>query len=440
MDDRAHEAESLMRSQVIGRTSLGLIQLVLLFGLLAGCGSDKGERAEPSDSEMEARLAKLRSVPYTSVTDQPVGEVESGVTVHDAARAFPGYNLFCARTVPEVLLLDMSGKVVHEWRFAFEEDADICEHAILFANGDVVIVDKFKRLLRLDWHSNIIWTTPLVTHHDVCPSPDNKLYAISLEGRKHRGLVVRFPVVVTLNARGTPIGKWSAYDNLDEIKQVFDQRSFLDTILDSLLARHDQLEAYDMLLDRTETILREDMKVQYDHFHMNTVSILPDTPLAGTDPAFAPGNLLICFRNVNQVAILERETKAVLWAWGEGHLEWPHHPTMLENGNILVFDNGVVRGYSRVVELDPVTEAIVWECVADPPEAFYTYGKGSAQRLPNGNTLICEGDRGRVFEVTPEGETVWEWYNPRTEKDRRVQVYRMTRYTAEHIEPLLSMQ
>jgi hypothetical protein len=418
----------------------GLLLPVLLPAMLVGCASERKDKAGSSASDLEDRLSKLRSVPYTSVTEEPAEATVSGVSIHDTARAFRGYNLFCSRIEPEVLLLDMSGKAVHTWRYAFEHDKDICEHAILLANGDVVIVDKFNRLLRLDWNSNTVWSTSIKTHHDVCLTPENTFYTIAVEGLKYRGLVVRFPVVVKLNAKGTPIETWSAYDHLEELKRVFDTRSFLDTILDSMLARYGQLEAYDKLLDRTEAILRKDMKLQYDHFHMNTITILPDNPLAAGDRMFAPGNLLICFRNVNQVAMLEKDTKEVLWAWGEGHLEWPHHPTMLANGNILIFDNGVLRKYSKVIELDPVTETVVWEYVADPPDAFYSYGKGSAQRLPNGNTLICEGDRGRVFEVTSSGEIVWEWFNPRTKKDRRVQVYRMMRYPPEYVEPLLGMQ
>jgi hypothetical protein len=127
----------------------------------------------------------------------------------------------------------------------------------------------------------------------------------------------------------------------------------------------------------------------------------------------------------------------MLWAWGEGVLEWPHHPTMLTNGNILIFDNGARRKWSRVIELDPVTEKIEWQYVADPPKSFYSYGKGSAQRLPNGNTLICEGDRGRAFEVTPGGDIVWEWLNPKFKGKRRVQVYRMERLDPEIVIDLL---
>jgi hypothetical protein len=145
---------------------------------------------------------------------------------------------------------------------------------------------------------------------------------------------------------------------------------------------------------------------------MNTIAVIPDDLPAETGSPLKSGRLLVCLRNVNQIAIMEEDSYRLLWAWGEGELEWPHHPTILENGHILIFDNGVQRGYSRVIELDPIDETIVWQYTADPPEAFYSNTRGAAQRLPNGNTLITESDRGRVFEVTREGEIVWMWQNP----------------------------
>jgi hypothetical protein len=176
----------------------------------------------------------------------------------------------------------------------------------------------------------------------------------------------------------------------------------------------------------------------YDYFHMNTTTLIPDTPVGRKDSRFGEGNLLVCFRNVNQIAVLEKDTKEILWVWGEGELELPHHPTVLENGNILVFDNGAIRGYTRIIELDPLTEEIVWEYTGDPPETFFSSTRGSAQRLPNGNTLICESNDGRVFEITSDGEIVWEWYNPQLAGERRVQIYRMLRYSPEMVEPLLA--
>ena len=89
----------------------------------------------------------------------------------------------------------------------------------------------------------------------------------------------------------------------------------------------------------------------------------------------------------------------------------------LDNGNILVFDNGNHRNgyqptYSRVVEIDPDTDEIVWEYKANIPSDLYSAVCAGSERLPNGNTLICESELGRIFEVTYEGELVWEYASP----------------------------
>ena len=61
---------------------------------------------------------------------------------------------------------------------------------------------------------------------------------------------------------------------------------------------------------------------------------------------------------------------------------------------------------SRVLEINPVTLELVWS-YADP--GLYSSNISGAQRLPNGNTLITEGARGRLLEVTKEGRMVWEY-------------------------------
>jgi outer membrane protein assembly factor BamB len=142
------------------------------------------------------------------------------------------------------------------------------------------------------------------------------------------------------------------------------------------------------------------------------------------------GDLLFCIRNLNLIGILGLDEERIVWTWGPDTLDRPHQPTVLDNGNILVFDNGThKRKHSRVIELDPSTGEIVWLYESSPPEAFFSKLRGSNQRLANGNTLITESDRGHVFEVTPEGETVWDFWNFETNEDGlRSVIYRMTRY------------
>ena len=82
---------------------------------------------------------------------------------------------------------------------------------------------------------------------------------------------------------------------------------------------------------------------------------------------------------------------------------------------MLLLDNGCHRpglSYSRVVEVDTSTNEIAWEYHGEPLVSFFTHFTGGAERLPGGNTLICEGATGRLFEVTLAGEIVWEYISP----------------------------
>ena len=100
-----------------------------------------------------------------------------------------------------------------------------------------------------------------------------------------------------------------------------------------------------------------------------------------------------------------------------------------------MFNKGTLISYSRVLEVNPNTGEIEWEYMGDPPNSFYSSVGSGAQRLPNGNTLICEQTRGRFLEVTPAKEKVWEFINPFRFEDKSPtalrlcnQAYRAYRY------------
>ena len=124
---------------------------------------------------------------------------------------------------------------------------------------------------------------------------------------------------------------------------------------------------------------------------------------------------MVSYRLTSTVGIVDRASGAFKWKWGPGEIYHQHHPTWLDNGRVLIFDNGGHRrgaSFSRIVEVDPATNEIHWEYQGMPAISFYSYNISSAERQPNGNTLICEGAPGRMFEVTPRGEVVWEYINP----------------------------
>ena len=138
------------------------------------------------------------------------------------------------------------------------------------------------------------------------------------------------------------------------------------------------------------------------------------------------------------IGVIDRETGKIVWAWGPGEIDGQHKPHMLPGGNILIFDNGTLRGWSRVVELNPLTEEIEWEYAGQPRESFFSRCISGAQRLPNGNTLICDGCQSRLFEVTREGEIVWEFVNPYHTDGAWQAIYRCLRYSPEYVQPLLA--
>jgi hypothetical protein len=304
-------------------------------------------------------------------------------------------------------------------------------------SGDLLVINKQYALIKLDWHSNLVWSRPLQVHHDVTVTENSTMYVLATATTRYRGVLVKFDVILHLDSLGEEVERWWSYDHLDEIGRACDETSFLDGILDSL-QENSQGSITGRLPAAADPASIDSKAHIYDYFHLNTVNLLPPTPLGEEDSRFLTGNLLVCFRNINQVAVMDRNTMRILWAWGEGKLEWPHYPVMLEGGNILIYDNGVFREYSRIIEVNPLTGEIEWEYRGDPPETFYSETRGAAQRLPNGNTLICDSGSGRVFEVTKEGDTVWEWLNPATDEGHRVQVVRMYRFPPGAIEPLLA--
>ena len=158
------------------------------------------------------------------------------------------------------------------------------------------------------------------------------------------------------------------------------------------------------------------------------------------------GDILASYRPTSTVVRISRSTGKILWKLGPPTVAGQHAPTRLANGNILIFDNGVHRlddslPYSRVIEVDPATNRIVWKYQDKPAWNFFSPRMGNAQRLPNGNTLITEASFGRLFEVTRDGEIVWEYINPffgepffgGPPASQSNQVFRSFRYGAEQI-------
>ena len=154
---------------------------------------------------------------------------------------------------------------------------------------------------------------------------------------------------------------------------------------------------------------------------------------------FRSGQILLSFRYTDTIALFDRAKGGFTWRFGPGVFSHQHNPTWLPNGHVLVFNNGEHRlrklPHSSVMELDPATNQVVWEYKGSPEISFLSPSISGAQRLPNGNTFITEGRPGRLFEVTAEGDIVWEMnalhtFDTRTERDASF-IFRAHRHAAD---------
>jgi len=369
-----------------GRTLSGAL---LSCALLFACGDAEEEPTLGSGGSATPPPDALAAVGYVGADEGADRDVH-GVTVHDPARTQPGLTLYGDEHRGRVVALDLDGDLVREWR---APESDRVELGVPLPGGRTALLATDLSVSVVEADSAVVWRTPLSGHHDLWPLADGGLLVPVHTERDHQGRRVRFDAIARLDAEGEVVERLDLYELRDALARLHDA-SPLD---------EPQAEASDTV---------------YDYYHLNTVTVVP------ADSAWCPGAWLLCLRNVDLVLALDPVTREVLWSYGPGELEAPHHPTITPQGRVLIFDNGRRRGWSRVVEVAPETGEVVWEYRA---EGFFSDVRGAAQRLANGNTLITESERGRVFEVTREGEVVWEWWNPAFDHRGRRRVYRATR-------------
>ena len=347
--------------------------------------------------EQRAELDKLETIGYLA-GGAPASQM-TDVTVHEDSRTWGGLNLYVSGDSPGATLMDMDGNVVHEWRYPFLKawpdrhkenetlrGARFWFHAHLFENGDIIGVFNGLGLVKLDKDSNLLWKYTGGSHHDLHVGEDGLIYAIShrqkADERISRGTDILEDAVTVLDSAGNELRRVS----LMEAFWNSDYASWLRSGAISLNRR------------------------VIDVFHANRIVALDDR-FSDRVPAFREGNFLLSLRNLNTLVVLDMEEEKIVWSMSGMWLQ-QHCPSLMEDGDILLFDNQGNYGSSRILEVDPVTQEVEWSYGGDERNDFYSEKYGTVQRLPNGNSLIAESHFGRAIEVTPEGDIVWEFYNP----------------------------
>ena len=348
-------------------------------------------------SEQRAELNKLESLGYLAGGAR--ASSVSGVTLYDDSRSWHGLNLYVSGDSPGATLMDMDGNVVHEWHYPFyvawpdrqkeyetERGARFWFHAHLFENGDILGIFNGLGLVKLDKDSNLLWKFTGGSHHDLHVADDGRIYVITHEQRLNPKISKKTSMLEDGITVLDPNGR--------EIAHV--------TLLATFWNSH-----YASWLTTAPINLG---RKRIDVFHANRIVAL-DGRLEERIPSFREGNFLLSLRNLNALIVIDMEREEVVWTMSGMWLQ-QHCPSVLDNGNILLFDNQGDYGSSRIIEFNPTTQEIAWLYAGDAENGFYSEKFGTVQRLPNGNSLIAESHFGRALEVTPSGDIVWEYYNP----------------------------
>lgn len=346
---------------------------------------------------------------------------DKSVTVNKPA-AMKGVTLYTSGDQAAAYLLDMDGKVLHSWKRPYSTvwtrqpggvqnplpDSHVYfRKAHVFPNGDLLALYEASGdtpygygLVKLDRDSNVIWSYMGHAHHQFDTAPDGRIYVLTHEllddeidyfAHLARPRLEDFLVILS------PEGK--------ELKKI----RLLPRVADSPFRQ--------MLYTISGFALE-------DPLHANTVKYID----AGAARNFAfgeEGQVLLSFREMHSIAVIDPDTEEVTWAT-RGPWIGQHDPDILPNGNILLFDNfGNNRrpeGVSRVIEFNPMNMEIVWEYAGTAKDPLDSNIRSDQQRLANGNTLITESNGGRIVEVTPEGEIVWEFVNPVRGGDNKIPI------------------
>ena len=368
----------------------------------------------------------------------------TGTTRYDPAKAFNSFVLFTGGD-NIARLIDMNGTTVHEWRNAGDLTTLIDPKLTGGKLGHVLVTLSMlnvpgtdlvpgatgraaQSIGELDWEGNTVWTFGAKApgklayqHHDWDRLSNGNTLVLANAVHPIKGFVqprLLDDVIYEVNAAGDVVWTWTAGDHLDEIGFTSEQMA--------LIRKSDSA----------------------DYLHVNSMRLVgPNRWFTAGDERFRPDNIIISSRNANLIAIIDKKTGRVVWTLGPNYAPAPpsdrrvprpldrtsgqHDPHIIPEGlpgagNLLVFDNEGPAGYpnlplavtggSRVLEIDPVTKQIVWQYSGEdsggPGWSFRSTHISNARRLPNGNTFVDEGQKGRLFQVTRDGEIVWEYVNP----------------------------
>ena len=372
------------------------------------------------------------------------------VTIYDPSRAF---NSFVSFSAPDgnTHLIDMNGNEVHRWPHVGLPGNVIDPRLIGGKRGHVLLqlsslpgnpggIFDNKTVGELDWDGKTVWEWgteapggAALQNHDWARLANGNTLLLCTISRAVPGLgpqIIGDQAIYEVAPDGKMVWHWIAGDHLKEFGIPPEGLRYL-----------------------RERVKRNGREI-WGYLEINDMQVVgPNRWFDSGDLRFDPENIIIDSRKGNFIVIIDRKTGKIVWRLGPvfpgsefapdqrilnqklprpvDQLSGQHNAHLIPKGlpgagNLLVFDDqggagfppaalGIYAG-SRVLEIDPVKKEIVWQYTGEnsgrPVWSFFSSFVSSAQRLPNGNTLIDEGMTGRFFQITQTGGIVWEYVTP----------------------------
>jgi len=284
-----------------------------------------------------------------------------------------GYTLILyRRRVP--MIIDMNSRIVHLW-----PEVRAVGRIRLNQDGTLAVIGTDNLIKEYDWDGKLQWFYKLAVegdfpHHDLIRLGNGNYLVLARDDETHTGYLQE------VDRKGRVVWEWRSLDHIGDFPTWDCERK--------------------------------------DPTHFNSIHELPPNRwFDGGDERFRPGNILVSARHLNTIFIIDKKSSEVVWKYSK-NLDYQHEASMVPEGEpgagrILVFNNGRHNrnGYRRslVQAIDPISSEVEWEYGS---QFFFSSAAGTAQKLPGENYVITSSQGGRVFEITPAGEIVWEWVPP----------------------------
>jgi arylsulfotransferase ASST len=384
-----------------------------------------------------------------------------GLFTHDAG-SMDGYVLFAPVRSDTTYLIDKCGKEINEWSSSYTPGLSV----FLLPDGDLLRSGNEPTSIfngpggvieRYDWNNNLEWSYLMcdsleTQNHDIYPMPNGNVLVVVWErktvaqaiaaGRNpaNLGPVLQSAKIAELQPVGstmaTIVWEWSLWDHL-----VQDY--------DATKANYGVVTDHPELLDINFT---NGSPGAVDWIHLNAVSYNA-----------ALDQIVISSHSLSEIYIIDHSTSTAeatthsggahgaggdfLYRWGnpiaydrgnasDQKLFAQHSPDWIPAGypdanKIMIFNNGVSRPGGSSSSVDIISPPLdssgnyeisaglafgpvnpEWSYQDTVPADFYSSIMGGTQRLPNGNTLICESTKGNFFEIDTAKNIVWRYVNP----------------------------